>query len=113
MTNEDDQAISVIYTDFGAVEGEKGVFAVGRQAVTRVADLDVRTLSANLTSLTARIGAAIDSGTAPARAFELESFEVTVEISAGGEIRLIGSVASEVRGGLKLVFRRRPEVPDK
>jgi hypothetical protein len=43
--------------------------------------------------------------------FQLESFEVTVEISAGGEIRMIGSVSTEIKGGLKLIFGPR-EKPD-
>lgn len=39
--------------------------------------------------------------------YELQSFEVALEVTAKGEIRFIGSAASEVKGGLKLVFARR------
>ncbi len=43
--------------------------------------------------------------------FDLESFEVTAELTAKGEVRLVGSAGTELKGGLKLVFRRRHPEP--
>ena len=36
--------------------------------------------------------------------FELQQIDITVEVTAMGEVRMIGAVGAEVTGGLKLVF---------
>lgn len=39
--------------------------------------------------------------------FDLETVEVAAEITGKGEVRLLGSAGVEVKGGLKLSFRKR------
>lgn len=103
------ETIKLIYVD-EPIEGEKGFFGGTRQAVMRVADVDPTVVTTNLTNFCKRMVGLIEGTDTPhgqSQRFALECFEVTVELAAGGEVRMIGSVNTEIRGGLKLVFSRR------
>ena len=39
--------------------------------------------------------------------YDLHSIELAIDITAKGEVRLIGSLSTELTGGLKLVFIRQ------
>jgi hypothetical protein len=53
------------------------------------------------------MGQVFDQATTSIPSYELASFEVTLEINAKGGVRLVGSASGEVKGGLKLTFRRQ------
>ena len=101
--------ITVRYADDEPPEGEKGLFGASRQAVMRTAAVTPKVLSANLSAFCDQMASLVEAASRAQKrsAFALESFEVTVEVSAGGEIRMIGSVNTEIRGGLKLIFGPR------
>jgi hypothetical protein len=105
-----DPVITLRYVDDEQTEGEKGLFGASRQAVTRTTTVTAGVLSANLSAFCEQMAGLVESAAMPpdkSSRFELESFEVTVEVSAGGEIRMIGSVSTEIKGGLKLIFGPR------
>lgn len=106
MTANLDAGIPVVYLD-DSVDGEKGLFSAARQMPARLGVLDPDELSRNLSTVCARLAGAFRSAQEAADSFDLDAFEVTMELTAKGEVRLIGSVSSEIRGGLKLTFRRR------
>ncbi len=104
-----DNVISIVVADLDRPEGEKGIFSAARDVAARVADVNATTLAANLSAFCAAIWTAIDAVPARRGTFRLDSFEVTAEVTAGGEIRLMGSVQAQARGGLKLLFTRAPD----
>ena len=71
--------------------------------------LDGAVLSANLTAFCARISEALTSAAEVAGGFKIQSFEVTADITARGEVRMIGSISSEIHGGVKLIFTRQSQ----
>jgi len=95
-----DRSIKLRYADDEQPEGEKGFFGASRQIVMRTADVTPSVLSENLSAFCDQMATLVEGSAAPRkpRAFALESFEVTIEVSAGGEIRMIGSVNTEIRG---------------
>jgi hypothetical protein len=102
-----DDAIVVVYTDYETDEGEKAFLGSVRRMVTKVGSLDAADLGDNLAVFCRQMGAIFERVTTTIDRYELQSFEVALEVTAKGEIRFIGSAASEVKGGLKLVFARR------
>ncbi len=99
--------LQLITVDDLSVDGEKGLFSAVKTASARVAALDPGVLAGNLSALCDQLSQVVDATIRTTGAYELESFEVSLDVSAAGEVRLVGSVSSEVKGGLKLVFRRR------
>lgn len=99
--------LPVITIDDEPIDGEKGLFSTARRAAGRVGALDADVLASNLSMLCDQLGQLVDQTASGSAAFELESFEVSLDVSARGEVRLVGSVSSEIRGGMRLTFRRR------
>ena len=106
---QSDNVIPVVTADFGPIEGEKGIFSGARDVATRVVNIDATIIGANLSAFCAAIWTAIDAVPVPHGTFRLDSFEVTADLTAGGEIRLLGSVRAQASGGIKLIFTRVPE----
>ncbi len=98
--------IPIVYEELEVIEGGKGLGAAVERLVRRTATLDVPRLASNLESICRQLGAAFQGVTTAVKDYEVQQFEVTVDVSAQGEIRLVGGVSTEFRGGLKLVFRR-------
>jgi hypothetical protein len=110
MTADLNAGIPVLYLD-DPVGGEKGLFSSTRHVSARLGVLDSGELTRNLSNICARLTETFRNAQHGTDAFGLDAFEVTLDLTAKGEIRLIGSVSSEIHGGLKLTFRRR-ELPE-
>jgi hypothetical protein len=110
MTTESMAGIPIVYVDGPAV-GEKGLFGAAGHVVVRSAVVDSGELADNLSAVCGRLTDAFQRADDGTRAFELDTVEVTLDLTAKGQVRMIASVSSEIRGGLKLVFRRRAGQP--
>jgi hypothetical protein len=88
--------------------GGKGLLDSVPTMARKVVRLDPSKLSAEMQSLCLSIDSMFHGVTRFVGGYELDSFELTVEITAKGEIRLLGSAGMEAKGGLKLSFRRGP-----
>jgi hypothetical protein len=100
------EMISVVVTDDG--DGQKGLFSAVKDASARIVTIDAGQLALNIGAVCDQL-AGVLSAARTSGGFELDCFEVTLELTAKGEVRLIGSASSEVRGGVKLQFRRPAE----
>jgi hypothetical protein len=107
LGSPDASRITVVYQDYETAEGEKAFLGAVRQMVTKVGTLDAGEMAANLAAFCRQMGAVFERVTTAIDRYELEGFEVALEVTAKGEIRFVGSASSEVKGGLKLVFTRR------
>ena len=96
--------IPIIYSDDAA--GEKGLFSDSKGMSARIGQIDSDELGQNLATICTRLAKAFRKAQEAAGSFDVDEFEVTLDLSAKGEVRVIASVSSEIRGGLKLVFRR-------
>jgi hypothetical protein len=99
--------LPVVTVDWAPADGEKAIFGRARDAVARVSSVGAAQLAANVTRLCQQVGEVFAQASTEADNLELTSVEVTVEVAAGGELRLVGAVSSQVTGGLKLVFTKR------
>jgi hypothetical protein len=104
-TNVTGSLIPIIYTDYD-VTGEKGLLSTVRTASSRIGVLDSTQLADNLSTVCERFSSVFRAAQHATDGFELHEFEVAVEVTAAGEVRFVGSVSTEIRGGMKLVFRR-------
>jgi hypothetical protein len=103
------EQIPIVYLEGSErVDGEKGIFGAARQASARVGAVAAGELAEHLASVCRQLSSTFNAVQRSADAFDLDSFEVTLDITASGQVRLIGSVSSELHGGLKLTFTRRP-----
>jgi len=101
-----DVGIPIVYEELETIEGGKGLGAAVERLVRRTGTLDITQLASNLELLCRQLGAAFQGVTTAVKDYEVQEFEVTVDVTAKGEIRLVGGISSEIKGGLKLVFRR-------
>lgn len=79
---------------------------LGSGSLLRVGRLDTASLKRNLTTLCSHVIDLLEQEPSPRSGFVLDKFTVAVEVTAGGEVRLVGAVNSQVRGGLTIEFRR-------
>jgi len=99
------EAIPVIYVG-DPVDGEKGLFSAARELPARLGMLNPDKFGQNLAAVCGRLAASFRTVGELTESFEVESFEVSLDLTAKGEVRLIGSASSEIRGGIKITFRR-------
>ena len=108
MTADRNQdSITVLVDEPLDLQGARGFGATVEEVVRRVGQLSVDTLADNLRALCTGMSAALKSIELPDLPYGLEEVELTVDLTASGEVRLVGSVGAELAGGIKLVFRRR------
>lgn len=107
--SEDESKIQIIYDEVEQQEGIKGPLSTTKQMVKKIGRLDTEELASNLNSFCKQIGNIFEEVTTAVKNYELQSFELTVDVTAKGEIRFVGSVGGELKGELKLVFIRQKQ----
>src|SRR5689334_7074725 len=88
-------------------DGSKGIFSNVKERVRRIAPLNLDQFSDHLRAMWSKMGEVLDRINPATGAYDLESFELGIDVTATGEVRLVGSVGTELKGGIKLVFRRQ------
>lgn len=88
---------------------DAGNTPASRGAVVFKDHVSPKLLQEQLAEFAKGMGEALEGIREIAGGFELQEVEVHAEVSADGKVSLLGSGASAgVKGGLKLVFKRRP-----
>jgi len=102
--------ITIISSEFEHQPGQKDFFDARRLA-DKVGTVSSDVLANNLQSFCEEIGEAFDGVSTVVKNYQLDSVEITVQVSATGEVRLVGGASVQLTGGLKLIFSRqdRPE----
>ena len=98
--------ITVVSSEFEHRPGEKGFFDA-RRMVDRVGTVSSDVLAKNLQSFCEEIDKAFDGVETALRNYQLDSVEITVQVSATGEVRMVGGASAQLTGGLKLTFSRQ------
>ena len=88
-------------------EGAKFGFNREEQVQRRVGVLNLQRFTDNLKALCSQMGGVFDIVRTNFEHYDLDAFELALDLTAKGEIRLVGSVGTEFKGGLKLVFHRK------
>lgn len=96
--------IQVVYTE---VEADSDAKFFGNRERIRVGVLDSGKLAASLTALCRQMDVVFSQVESSAGQFEMSSFTLSVEFTAGGQIRLVGSLSTEIKGGATLTFMRK------
>ncbi len=104
MGEEPDRPIQVVYTEF---ESDAGAKFLGERRVARVGALNSERLGENLVALCRTVETMLRQVEEAGGRYELSGFDLTAEITASGEIRLVGAASAEVKGGVVLRFARR------
>ncbi len=105
------KSITIIYDEleFDRGLGEKGLFATKITQTRKIGELDAENLAETLKKFCSTIGKTFQGATTAIDDYELKTFELNVDVTAKGEIRFIGSFGTELKGGLKLIFERKPK----
>lgn len=103
--------MQVLVTEATPVVGEKGFGSAAARVARQAVVVTREQLADNLSSLCEEVHFALQKAAAALKAYELEQVEVTTEFTAKGELCLVGGLAAEAKGGLKLTFKhiRKPE----
>src|SRR5829696_4253174 len=99
--------ITIISSEFEHQQGEKGIFDAPRRLADRVGTVSSDVLAKNLQSFCEEIDEAFDGIETAVRNYQLDSVEIMVQVSASGEVKMVGGVSAELTGGLKLTFSRQ------
>lgn len=76
------------------------------KAAMIVGKVPLNTLAQSLSVFAAEMDKIFSDAQSESKKYILEEIEVSVDISASGSIRLIGTVEAGASGGLKLTFKR-------
>lgn len=109
MTQASLHRITIVHEDREADIGAKGLRSAATELVRRVGSVDPEVLRDNLQTFCAVICDALQGVETSIRAYPLKTVEVSAEVTAQGEIRLVGGASVGVKGGLRLVFEREAE----
>lgn len=99
--------IEIVFEEMEAQTGTKGFGRITERIVKKVGILNTDQLGNNLAAFCKQIGQMFEGISTSVRDYELDSFELAIEVTATGGIRFIGSASTDVKGGLKLVFNRQ------
>ena len=107
MVQQTQSEVLVVYDDYELEQGAKGIWDSSIQTVKKLGVLDTAKLADNLKQLCKHLGAVFENVTTAVENYELQTVEVVVDITAKGEVKLLGSgVSGDMKGGIKLVFSR-------
>ncbi|HSU17447.1 Pepco domain-containing protein [Longimicrobium sp.] len=84
----------------------RGVLSQAQRLATTIGIASPDVLAQNLVAFCGSIGAVLTRIEDFGSNFILDQVELQIEVTAKGEIRLIGSASTELAGGVKLLFRR-------
>ena len=99
-----DSAIEVVYRE---IENDPDSKFLGGRTVTRVGVLNSERLAVSLAALCTQMDSVFSRLEHQGGQFELSGFELSVEFTAGGQIRVVGSLSAELKGGATLTFTRK------
>lgn len=99
--------ISVIYCEFSNMAGNKGLINNVTNKIVGKCGLNVDILRKNIVEFCANILPIFDDVATNSLNYELNKVELSLDISAGGEISLIGSIGVNVSNGIKLCFKKK------
>lgn len=85
-----------------------GSKAVGRakERALRAVEVGADTLGSSMREMCRYLNEVVESAQTQSEQFSLDTVEVVVEVTAKGGVRLVGTASAELKGGLKLVFKR-------
>ena len=106
MKEQESQGLTIVYEEVESPTGTKGAWQATGDLIRKVARVDPDLLRERVREFCAQIAQVLPGAGDAIGNYELESVELNVEITAKGEVRLVASASTEVKGGLKLVFRR-------
>lgn len=98
--------MQVFAVEVESLAGEKSFGSATARVVKRVATISREEFATNLRELCEDVQFALQAAEAELRSYELEEVEIVAEITAKGEVWLVGGVGAEAKGGVKLVFKR-------
>ena len=109
MDEKSDQGgIVVLYNDYTQEQGSKSIWGTTVEAIRKVGILNTGELANNLRTFCTQMEEVFEGVVTNAHEYELSTVELVVEITAKGEIRLLGSgIGSDIKGGVKLVLSKR------
>ena len=107
MDSKSQFSVTIVYDELVQEEGAKDIFGSPGRLVRKVEAIDTIELAAKLDDFCKSIGKAFEGVSTAVKDYELQGFEIAVEVTGKGEIRFIGSISSELKGGIKLMFSRQ------
>jgi hypothetical protein len=108
MVQPTESPVLVIYDDYELQQGAKNIWNTSIPTVRKLGVLDTAKLADNLKELCKHLGTVFDKVTTAVENYELQTVEVVIDITAKGEVKLLGSgVSGDMKGGIKLVFSRQ------
>ncbi len=100
--------VVILYDEYEQEEGAKGIWDASIRTVKKMGVLDTSALAANLQELCKQMGQIFEGVTTAVKNYELKNVEIVVDITAKGEVKLLGSgVTGDMKGGIRLVFSRQ------
>lgn len=105
--SSDKESIALIYRDESVEVGAKGLGERFAKAAEKVGTLSTETISNNMVRFCQSVSKALQGVELTDLPYQLDSVELTVELTGSGDVRLIGGIGAELSGGVKLKFRRR------
>jgi hypothetical protein len=108
MPNEDKFVVVITSTEEagGRVSSDRGIREIAQNFVAEGVKIPVRDLQANLEDFLDGILSVIANIPARKLPYSLEEIEISAEIAAEGEIKLIGGVKAGAKGGVTFRLRK-------
>lgn len=104
--NTTSNSLQIIYCEQDIHDGAKAFGSGLKNLVNKTGVLDTSHFKTQIAQFCDQISNTLNDLHPSNSDFKVDSFEVTVDITAKGEVRLVGSIGTELKGGVKIVFKR-------
>lgn len=102
-----DVSIEILVGADSDKQGEKSIFDTAARVLAPIRT-NTSHVTQSLSVFCEAFAAGIEGATNAMTKYELQTVELKVELNTKGEVRLIASASAELKGGIKLVFHRKP-----
>jgi hypothetical protein len=107
MPDQQEAELSIVVTDDTDSEGGKGFFSNAENLLKKVEKVTPEKLQESMSNFVQTISKIFKEIQPIAAGTTLDKIEISVEMTAKGEIRLIASGGMETKGAIKLTFKHR------
>jgi hypothetical protein len=107
MADAQDTELSIVVTDDTDSKGGKGFFSNAENLLKKVEKVNPEQLKESMSNFVQTISKIFKEIQPTAAGITLDEIEISIEMTAKGEIRLIASGGMETKGAIKLTFKRR------
>lgn len=98
--------IPIVTNDYNT-DNSKNIFPTHKRMVGKVSEVQIGTLQANIAEVIDKTLTVFDNVCVDKHKYNIDSITISLNVSNGGKVSLVGEVSANVDSGLTVVLKKR------